>query len=836
MKSLVKRLTDRVFTPDKSVREAYSIFLDVLEHDRQALTLLSEMEMAAHAPYVMDAACIPEQARELGQAVVRLARSLRDLAPGRYPGIVAKAASLARELGNLATLPCSGDSASPPYTLDLSDIRAASRLAGGKAEHVARLTRDLDLPVPEGFVITTNAFAAFIEENGLRKPVDEMLAKMHLMDRPRDVAGLANNLQKMILRGHVPSAILEDIEERVSRMVEVFGEGVTFAVRSSAFGEDGQVSFAGQYETVLDVASDDIEWAYKTVLASKYCSKAISYRIRHGLLDCQTPMASLVMRMIDTDIGGVLYTLDPAEPEKNRMALFSVPGHGEILVDGGARADVLFFDRKTRAELECRLDAENGPDHLSCLPARSDREILLEYGMALEAYFGEPQDVEWCRDRSGHLYILQSRPVHLADKTQNYEEELDRLPTVASGLETISPGVGAGKAVLLGTRANADDVPPGSVLFAPTLSPQLAGALERLSAVCAQTGSRASHFASVAREFGLPVAILPRECSLTSHAVQALLGHEVVLDASRGILFNGSLPKNVVKTAERDSDVAFSRHLATLLQFASPLTLTDPTAENFTVDHITSPHDAIRFCHEKAVNEMTGLGERAGRGIRKSKRLVSSIPLSLYLLDLDDGIRAESASAKHLVPEDIVSRPMHMLWQGLTHKDIVWPSKLDHLDWTEFDRVSAGFIDRKALSSLALVASEYVHLLVRFGYHFAVVDALIRSENDESEQTNYIFFRFKGGGADYDKRLLRLHFMQLILERMGFALTTCSDMLQANLSRQPAPVCFDALYVLGALLGVTRLMDMGMTNEADSEAQAVDFWERYAQPRFGAGV
>jgi hypothetical protein len=86
---------------------------------------------------------------------------------------------------------------------------------------------------------------------------------------------------------------------------------VRWAVRSSAVGEDGAFSFAGQFKTVLNVDPKELDQAYKEVFASKYSSNALFYRVKTGFLDQETPMAVLVLEMIDPQASGIVYSRSP---------------------------------------------------------------------------------------------------------------------------------------------------------------------------------------------------------------------------------------------------------------------------------------------------------------------------------------------------------------------------------------------------------------------------------------------------------------------------------------------------------------------------------------------
>jgi pyruvate,water dikinase len=143
------------------------------------------------------------------------------------------------------------------------------------------------------------------------------------------------------------------------------------------------------------------------------------------------------------------------------------------------------------------------------------------------------------------------------------------------------------------------------------------------------------------------------------------------------------------------------------------------------------------------------------------------------------------------------------------------------MDWEEFDKMAAGIFsfDSKLLASYGLISQDYLHLMVRFGYHFSVVDSVCSSDAG----ANYVNFRFKGGGAGFDQRLLRLEFIRQVLDRYGFETTTRGDMIDAKCTRMSENDTRKLLARLGYLMAVTRLMDMRMENEKQVSLEVEKF-------------
>jgi pyruvate,water dikinase len=302
----------------------------------------------------------------------------------------------------------------------------------------------------------------------------------------------------------------------------------------------------------------------------------------------------------------------------------------------------------------------------------------------------------------------------------------------------------------------------------------------------------------------------------------------VTVDASHGRVYQGVVESLIEQgaSARARPETPFAARLRALMTFISPLHLTDPTSPEFTPAHCRSLHDVVRFVHEKGMAEMFSLVGKSGRGLARARKLDTELPLVMYVLDLDGGLSAAAPAAKTVEPQFITCEPLRACWEGLTHPDVIWHKGLVHLDWEEFDRLSASMLslNSKILASYAVMSDKYLHLILRFGYHFAVLDTLC----SEDPEANYIAFRFKGGGAGYENRLWRVQLIKLILEWAGFMVKTRGDLLDARFDRREARQLLSRLTLLGLLQGKTRLLDMALTSEEQVTKLVNEFQEDYS--------
>jgi phosphohistidine swiveling domain-containing protein len=260
----------------------------------------------------------------------------------------------------------------PLSTLSARDLP----IAGGKGANLGELIR-AGFPVPDGFVITTDAYVAAASAG----EVD-----------PKDAAGARARLTETAMPAEIAAAVRDSYRALGGRV----------AVRSSATAEDlPEASFAGQQDTILDVEGEDaLLDAVRRCWASLWNERAVSYRATHAVDERALRLAVVVQRMVPATIAGVLFTADPITGRRRRAAIDAVRGLGEQLVSGAVNPDHYLVDTTTGAVIERRGDI---------LDDARLREIAA-MGARIEDHYGKPQDIEWAIDDQ-KLWIVQSRDI-----------------------------------------------------------------------------------------------------------------------------------------------------------------------------------------------------------------------------------------------------------------------------------------------------------------------------------------------------------------------------------------------------------------------------------------
>jgi len=301
---------------------------------------------------------------------------------------------------------------------------ATSAELGGKGANLFELVR-IGQPVPPFCVLTTSAFRRALEKSGLTTRIAQRLAVAGADERALSEAGRE-------IRTWVEAVELEpELRSALARAHGQLGFAeAPVAVRSSAAGEDsGGQSFAGMHDSFLFVRGlAAVEAALKRVWASAWNERALAYRRGRGLALDDIAVAVVVQRMIDAEKSGVLFTCDPSTGNVQQVVVSALWGAGEGLVSAGLDADTFTVEKRDlsvaavvtrKTERMVRREGADGlervslPEALRLQASLSDDEVrrVASAGLAIERHHGRPQDVEFCFDAAGELFVVQARPV-----------------------------------------------------------------------------------------------------------------------------------------------------------------------------------------------------------------------------------------------------------------------------------------------------------------------------------------------------------------------------------------------------------------------------------------
>ncbi|MBB4929568.1 pyruvate,water dikinase [Lipingzhangella halophila] len=324
----------------------------------------------------------------------------------------------------------------PPLVLALHDPAAELALVGGKGASLARLAA-AGVTVPDGFHVTTEAYARFVEHAGLDAAIRAAVNDA-VPDRPETLRRAEERIRELFDGTGIPEKIGGEIREAYSGLGP---EPEPVAVRSSATAEDlPEFSFAGQQDTFLNVRGEhNLLEAVRNCWASLWTARAIGYRARNGIGHGDVRLAVVVQRLVPADAAGVLFTADPVTGARDRIVINAGWGLGEAVVGGQVSPDTVVVDRGSGTVVEEQIAEKtvlttrdaNGT-HEEPVPAElrgravlgpGEAERLARAGSRIEELYGHPVDLEWARDQA-EFHILQARPITTAPPEEPPEREV----------------------------------------------------------------------------------------------------------------------------------------------------------------------------------------------------------------------------------------------------------------------------------------------------------------------------------------------------------------------------------------------------------------------------
>ena len=812
--------------------EYYHAFRELLHYNHVVLQTMGDMQEKAGGEYLFDRAYIRDSCRRLLDSIEHIIGQLNRMAENRYADLIVPYQHCMTEIQS--RIDPKIEIPDGPYVVPIDSVgRSDLPAVGGKFAQIGEIARDPSLDVPPGFVITTTAFKAFMQHNRIDRFVADQLDHLDIRDYEA-LQKSAEEIQKRVFAGEMPAAVEAAVAGAFAELGRRCGQAEPrVAVRSSALQEDILASFAGQYRSELNVPFSGLISAYRGILVSLFSPRAVFYFKDKAFRIDNMAMAVGVMAMVDARFSGVLYSRDPSAIKEDRVLINAVRGLGPYAVDGTVPADVYELSSGREPEIRiresggqkrklvCAADAglreETVPEDRAEIPCLDDDRIrsLAKAARRLEALFAAPQDMEWAVDRSGRIFLLQSRPLRAAAPAVpggGQKRRIEGHPVLLEGGTVVCRGAAAGRVNIVSGPENAAEFSDGDILVIRHSHPEYAALLKRAAAVVSDIGTALGHLATVAREYRVPALFN------TETATQALVpGSTVTVDAFYAAVYEGRVEAVLSRTRpEEDARQApVVRQLQEILGFVTPLYLTDPRGAEFTPRGCRTLHDITRFCHEAALRTMFSLARDSWFSEKSARQLKADMPLKWWVIDLGGGVRAESRG-KTVHVDELTSTPMRALWKGMTAVAWKGPPPVDtkgflstmmnamtHPD-TE-PAVNHGLADRNYI----LLAKDFVNMSTRLGFHFSTVESFI----GESENQHYISFVFTGGGADDGRKQRRAKLIGRLLERFDFRVEIKAETVFARIEAHPQEIIENRLQVLGHILVHTRQMDMVMYND-----------------------
>jgi len=450
---------------------------------------------------------------------------------------------------------------------------------GGKNASLGEMIRNLTgagVRVPDGFAITAEAFRLHLAESASADEIYDTLDRLDV----RDLAALertGRHVRDLVTHAPLPTAVQAEVDAAYGALSRDGADGpCDVAVRSSATAEDlPTASFAGQQDTYLYVhGRAALRQAILSCMASLFTDRAIVYRTERGFAHRDVALSVGVQRMIRSVSAGVIFTLDTESGFRDVVLVTGAYGLGETVVQGSVNPDEFWVHKPTlraghrpivRRELGDKAirmvrarDGGTKPTRIETVPeperrrfALSDDDVLqlARWALVIEdhytAHHGRPtpMDIEWAKDESGELAVVQARPETVHSQKTTPTLEITRLRQKGHVLvrgKSVGGRVATGRVRVLHSLDERASFRPGEVLVTAETGPDWEPILHDAVAVVTDKGGRTCHAAIVSRELGIPCVV-----GTEGATWQLRDGQEVTVscaEGDEGHVYAGALP------------------------------------------------------------------------------------------------------------------------------------------------------------------------------------------------------------------------------------------------------------------------------------------------------
>jgi phosphoenolpyruvate synthase/pyruvate phosphate dikinase len=312
--------------------------------------------------------------------------------------------------------------------------KTSAEIAGGKGASLGEML-NAGIPVPDGFVVLSTTFDAFIKQADL---VQEIEAVLDTVDHKiiSSVESASEKIQELIKHATMPQEIADEILSEFKSLDTEF-----VAVRSSATAEDGaDHAWAGQLESYLNTTQDTLLEKVQHCWASLFTPRAIFYRFEKGLHTTHISVAVVVQKMVNSEKSGIAFSVHPVTEDRNQLIIEAGLGLGEAIVSGSVTPDSYVVEKEPRNIVDINVNHQNralyrqhgGGNEWKDLNDTGKEQVLdqeeilklSEIILTIENHYGFPCDIEWAFE-SGKFYIVQSRPITTLSAEKQNGDKID---------------------------------------------------------------------------------------------------------------------------------------------------------------------------------------------------------------------------------------------------------------------------------------------------------------------------------------------------------------------------------------------------------------------------
>jgi pyruvate,water dikinase len=411
---------------------------------------------------------------------------------------------------------------------------------GIKAQQIALLSKT-KIPVPSGFIITSESYFYFLDMARIREKIVDILSDLDV-DNQKDLENASTIIQDMIIKSQIPPIIESVILKSYSRLSGFINSVV--AIRSSVVFEEQTSAQAHASATFLNIkGGKDIVLAIKACWASLFEPDAIAFRAHTSVSHMKVGMAVLVQKMVQPDVSGYMFTQNPNSGDSSKVIIESLLGLEEILHEAGVKPDHYEVDKLNlhisdkqvqRQDFMIVRQNKHGEQDQQAKRVQvglkwqnaqkiEDKKIieLATIGKVIEQQTGLPQTIEWCVE-NGKVYILESTLLKTDDSMQEEVQEEKEVqpietveqiaeekpvePTFLSGTPA-SSGECESRVTVVKTDDDFNSLGDGDILVIDKIIPDYILWMRKCCGVITNLGGMTSHAAILSREFRIPCIV-----------------------------------------------------------------------------------------------------------------------------------------------------------------------------------------------------------------------------------------------------------------------------------------------------------------------------------------
>jgi pyruvate,water dikinase len=742
-------------------KKKFEAYKDIIKTIPVAMTEIEKLEKIKSGFNYPDKAELEKSFRFVSEKTLRMIENLETIAPDKY--------SLKNQYEKINIEPDTYifSKQNPSVSKNLFTLPIAEKTllcpekTGAKLFNLNRLSNETGVKIPGGFIITTDAYKKFMQQNKLEEKIKKLIWEIKDL---KDPVPRIKAIQEMIEETPVSSEISDNITFECRKFLSD-KKNAFFTVRGSSIFEDlTGIALDGQYMTEPDIRPSEIIKAYKNIIKNQYSFLPLNYKLKNNLLDKKEFMAAGCFEMIDAVCKGIIYTRNPVNINDDTVCISlcsKIPG-------GKDENEFLKVCRKTMNInfRKKRLTSSRTDSYIKNSFSVPEETIihLAQKAVEIEEKLCSPQDIQWAVDNDGSIYFLQTLPLKVLSAQRKNNNKTITPPRITGGI-TASPGIASGKVFKPETENELQSIKKESILVVKHALPAWYPYLVKAKGLIAEQGGITDQLVSIARELEIP--------TLTdiNNACENLFQNEIItLDADLNAVFPGRNSKSAHSVKPEISKIIdcndkFKEDIYTRI---TKLTLPEFKSSQINEQNFFSFHEIIRFIDEISAEEFFFFCQEFNFSQLRQKQLLQNFSINWKIIDLDNNF--SSRFSKSIKPDKISSIPFLAFNEGITEAE-----KIPECEYS------------------AVISRHFSLINLKSVFHHSTIEAIIGSR----PEGNYAEYTFSEAAVDPKKESKRINFLNNFFMEQGFKTSLSKNFLKAETGKKTKDQMIKALKTAG---------------------------------------